>query len=613
MEEMCSYVNRYGYLGKPQVLPPHSTPLLDYHIMIQLHLRCYISAGPNVNKMGIPRLNSYVKCTVPLHHMNLRDFRTIVIDGNNIYSKLYRNNNIRWKYGGEYAQFYRTIVKFLEEFVLAGVEVIVVLDGLMEPEKLCASKDSKLWSIKQLAQDNGVDAPLLRCQTFIDVLQMMEEEGKVELFVSEGDGDKDAAAIANQCSCPVLSDDSDFYMYELHHGMIPFRTLDLQTGRCSLYTTDLFQQKFGILDQNKWLRFLIPAMYGNDYLEPVEDPPGIGNLLRHINTRYLSSRSWPSKVQENFEAARQQYSNPTLLTHDDFRKKISRCYLPQWVIHAYGRGCFHPFLLNAKRDGVYLLPVVVEDVRQDSAWNCCRFIRRRMYAVMEVPPTSHVTEVVRESSSVALIKEKISPSYLRDRITNIQSISKMSAEEREWLILDILTNYRFLPDRLKKVFRKLDTKWKLPIAATNYWYRMAGGKDMEHLTKSLLLCFLHWFSKMESCFSKKGHFLVEYRSLPKPLEDLEIIHSFAQWQCVYHDAMALNCLAKECFHTTSSAWLFTGSTVMSFVACDTTTLQQGSIHVSAIFYQLLELVTFKIKSRTCRPRPRTRVVKGPHE
>lgn len=205
---------------------------------------------------------------------------------------------------------------------------------------------------------------------------------------------------------------------------------------------------------------------------------------------------------------------------------------------------------------------------------------------MGVSPESVITEVIRKNSLTELSEESTAP-IISDRSIDIYTISDMSIKERRLLVLNILTNYTTLPDRLKRVFNNLEDKWQLPVAATTYWYHTSGGVVTEHLVKALLLSFLYGFNKVE----------YRYHSLQSPADDVGIVHSFAKWQCVYHDSMALNCLAEECFFATSPSLLYSGSLVMSFAARDTMSLEQGSIHVPLLYYQLLELVTFGITSR----------------
>ena len=220
--------------------------------------------------MGISHFTKFVRKNMSLSMAKLEDFKVIVIDGNNLYHKLHRKNEIPWKMGGEYPQFYDTVKKFLQAFVRGGVKAIVVMDGLAEACKTERIKDNKLSQNKELYSGNGVNAPLLRCQTFIDVVVEMEGEKKVVLHVSAEEGDRYAAAIANSHNCPVLSDDSDFFMFELTCGVIPLYSLDIHTGSCSLYRIELLLEQFKLRDPR--FRLLIPAIHGNDDLPNTIDP-----------------------------------------------------------------------------------------------------------------------------------------------------------------------------------------------------------------------------------------------------------------------------------------------------------------------------------------------------
>ncbi len=75
------------------------------------------------------------------------------------------------------------------------------------------------------------------------------------------------------------------------------------------------------------------------------------------------------------------------------------------------------------------------------------------------------------------------------------------------------------------------------------------------LVKSLLLSFL----VCSSCGKLKTEKLPQVTS-----HHLTALHAFAQWQCVYHDAMSLNYLSREPFPTTSPACLYTGEVAMYY-------------------------------------------------
>jgi len=86
-------------------------------------------------------------------------------------------------------------------------------------------------------------------------------------MVSDGNADVDLAKKGIQLKCPVLSDDSDFYVFPLPNGYIPYTKFDWRNAkevssiRVAIYYYFNFQQQFGI---SEGLLCLIPAIAGND-------------------------------------------------------------------------------------------------------------------------------------------------------------------------------------------------------------------------------------------------------------------------------------------------------------------------------------------------------------
>ena len=142
----------------------------------------------------------------------------------------------------------------------------------------------------------------------------------------------------------------------------------------------------------------------------------------------------------------------------------------------------------------------------------------------------------------------------------------MNKRKKQNLVLAVLNYQKNISSDVKEKFKALDDQWKLPIAATSYWYQNLKVNDLrpptkKRVMKSILLSFL----SDSKCYEESRIIPITRRTKPDHLRSL---HAFAQWQCVYIDAMALNRLAQEPFVTTSRCSLFTGKVAMYYASSD---------------------------------------------
>ena len=79
--------------------------------------------------MGVRGLTNYVNLIGSLWtQIELRNTK-LVIDGPNLYSVLYMDNDFDRRCGGEYDKFYYIVLSFFDALDSKGVESFVILDG----------------------------------------------------------------------------------------------------------------------------------------------------------------------------------------------------------------------------------------------------------------------------------------------------------------------------------------------------------------------------------------------------------------------------------------------------------------------------------------------------
>lgn len=238
--------------------------------------------------MGIPGFTKYINDRAHLYFENheLRDC-SLIIDGHSISCQLYnwkhwqfdaRSNN---SYGGDYDQYAYIVENFFRMLAQVRVKPIVVFDGGFEQRKLPTILNrmqdkiniaDKLDPDFESRQPHTVVFPLFLREAFKDILRNLD----IEMVMCEYEGDSEIASIAKSLNCPVLTFDSDYFLFGAQY--IPFKTLDSKvraienwrTGTykcisCKLYRIETFLDSFPGLQENTL--HLLPVLLGNDYID----------------------------------------------------------------------------------------------------------------------------------------------------------------------------------------------------------------------------------------------------------------------------------------------------------------------------------------------------------
>ncbi|XP_076673898.1 protein asteroid-like [Andrena cerasifolii] len=225
--------------------------------------------------MGIAGLTTYINdhSDCYLKHYELRD-TYLVIDGDNIICQLYIScENGNCAFGGDYDRYAQCVADFFDELLMCNVTPLVVIDGTYEKKKLETILDrikAKVRLASQCCPANQQRTkifPLMLTTVFIDVMNDKNIRYTQSLF----EADNAVAAVAKALDCPVLSYDSDFYIYGTPY--IQFNTLEKcvfksRTGngcvkRCKIYQIEYLLKSFKGLHQS--MLPLAAVLLGNDY------------------------------------------------------------------------------------------------------------------------------------------------------------------------------------------------------------------------------------------------------------------------------------------------------------------------------------------------------------
>ncbi|XP_070702322.1 single-strand DNA endonuclease ASTE1 [Pempheris klunzingeri] len=227
--------------------------------------------------MGVQGLTTYVEGNRHfLQDVKFRDSR-LVIDGCSLYFRLYFNHGLDQQHGGDYGAFAYLLTQFLSALAACNIQPYVVLDGGIDPS------DKKFPTLRQRLQAkireadslshgrNGSVLPVLTRDVFIQVLI----QRGVPLVQCPAEADWEIACLAHQWNCPVLTNDSDFYIFDLPGGYLPLRFFQWTNlnGKAShryiparCYTTSRLCHWFR--NMNRELLPLCAVLTGNDYGAP---------------------------------------------------------------------------------------------------------------------------------------------------------------------------------------------------------------------------------------------------------------------------------------------------------------------------------------------------------
>ncbi|XP_066599713.1 protein asteroid isoform X1 [Prorops nasuta] len=225
--------------------------------------------------MGITGLSKYIERNSDRFFEKFQLHDTyLVIDGNSIACQLYNwYTKCNCAFGGDYDKYAQCVQQFFETLLQCNVIPLVLFDGGREDKKIKTALKRTRHKIQLASRFNPQQRHLKIIPAFInivfqDVLELLGLRYAKTMF----EADNTIAAIAKLLNCPVLSYDSDFYIYGSLY--IPFNTLERNICRskselmayqcCKIFRVEKFLKAFHGLDSS--LLPLAAVILGNDYV-----------------------------------------------------------------------------------------------------------------------------------------------------------------------------------------------------------------------------------------------------------------------------------------------------------------------------------------------------------
>ncbi|XP_034553665.1 protein asteroid homolog 1 [Notolabrus celidotus] len=518
--------------------------------------------------MGVQGLMSLIKDKDPKVYLDLK-FRQsqLVIDGQNLTYLLYFRSGLDRIHGGEYAAFEELVERFIKTLRDCGVSPYMVLDGgadvtLKKDETQGLRVKQRIEMAHRAAAENKQEdvLPEMAKLVFKQTLARL----KVPVAQCYGDADRETAALAKELKCPVLSNDSDFFIFDLPDGMLPTSHFQWEAVRgtgsqsfipCKLYRYSSFCKVFKVQPT------LLPAfaiLAGNDYvkLERMETPinwiqfaQGVKGTAPH---RLLGLLCWLRpflQPEAAFEAALGLMGGMSMERQVEVKEYLNRgmeeyqlppdslkrffvhgvtppfpettCRVPDWILLPLMRAQLTSDFLEVLQLHRFPLSTPVGRADMPSANLTSRPIRQVMYRLLLGGGEElRVQEMDREGFELKSFPVQPAAGGVAQKL-QLDSLDQVEPSVRLQVLLETLG----VPE---DSLRELQPHLRLLVAVTCFWLQRAEPAPDGMLLKALLLGVSHRDSLRQRPASEK------------PKLDVHVSHAFNQWQSCLKRGVQLN-------------------------------------------------------------------------
>lgn len=511
--------------------------------------------------MGIRGLSSFIEANSHLLTREKLHDTKVIIDGNNLYHFLYYTRNLSIRYGGDYDRFYESAVDYFQSLRKCGISPYVVFDGGSESDNrklrtVLERMKNRLKSAQAVVNGQHEKIlPILTQQVFKFVL----DEIGIPHAQCDYEADDQIVALANQWACPVLSQDSDFYIFEIDAGFIPLHFLDIEVKKmdaddtetkyflnAGVYFVANFTKHFGGI--SKSLLPVFATLTGNDYVDPemfagfyarikVPKVKSKHLLIGHRHRRMIGVLVWLQNLdcsstdaiiecvlhfvkkrdrphlRDLMKASISLYacSSTTLFQCFEDEKMDfcdSKCttyhnkQLPKWFLVVCRKSAVPTDVLNILSLHRIILLCQVENFRVESANLGSRYIRQVMYGVLmhdcKESPDNYVEEYDRVNKQLKV--HKVQPVYELPKcgqLPPLASLQSISVEVKLQVFCETLgTDLIYL-----ELFSK--ELW-LAAAVLYYWVQNAKPQVTMCYIVSLVINFFKGYVIEKSCCEPVG-------------------------------------------------------------------------------------------------------------
>ena len=382
------------------------------------------------------------------------------------------------------------------------------------------------------------------------------------------EADTEIASLACAWNCPVLGNDSDFFIFDIKAGYIPLSSFNWTEA--DGLTADIFYREELASHFEIRAEFLplFASLAGNDYVSYealAEFGPtmnrgkasrfkSIANILSDSSTEeealesaLLNVGSAVSRVRlrQAVKHSLQEYkiTESNLLNYfhngviDSSLKTQNGSEIEEWIFLKFRKGLFSAKCMSTLTTGKNFLRTQVENCLEVSANQCSQSLRQVLYGILD-DAASHdiegnLTMVQEWDREVLEVNSSRVPPNREGVVPGVSLIPRLEKEERIEILLNVL-------DSNTACIKSLPEKFKLIAASLRFFVNNAQPMlEMNHLVALLCCCLTLEDDSIERKEnSTKSTFAI-------PPFDLGAAQSFCQWQCVLRDAIDLNFILCE--------------------------------------------------------------------
>lgn len=225
--------------------------------------------------MGVRGLSTFLSAREKFFVSHELKNTEVVIDGNNLRYVLYKwCPGLNHCFGGDYDKYGDYIISFFHLLKSCGVKPTVVFDGGYDKTEV------KLRTVMSRLREQAKNAvactsatqakiqvyPLMAKEMFIDIVKQLG----VKVVQCSYEADDVIAHLAASLNCPVLSNDSDFFIFNVDFISLDSLQLDVRADHddsflsCEIFDRKKFLSTYDL--QTIDHLYLLASLIGNDYI-----------------------------------------------------------------------------------------------------------------------------------------------------------------------------------------------------------------------------------------------------------------------------------------------------------------------------------------------------------
>ena len=160
--------------------------------------------------MGVQRLQTYIqqhdigRC-ISLKEVGQKGYK-IIVDGDSVSFYLHETANLPTIFGGEYYDFFRYVDQFFSRLITAGIQLLVVYDGIPPEEKRGTIQERRrtkcqhsvaLWDTMDSSTPHDAIVPITRPGLIRNVMLEVLRKYNITVIHSECENDDLIVSIAH--------------------------------------------------------------------------------------------------------------------------------------------------------------------------------------------------------------------------------------------------------------------------------------------------------------------------------------------------------------------------------------------------------------------------------